>query len=90
MTQEEIGLTADDFLDGIDVNDLGMKHYAEAYLKKLAYIEQHKENIPDGISDLEATKGTGKVYDLTGRPANEKHLTKGVYIRNGKKEAISK
>ena len=90
MTQEEIGLTADDFLDGIDVNDLGMKHYAEAYLKKLAYIEQHKENIPDGITDLEATKGTGKVYDLTGRPANEKHLTKGVYIRNGKKEAISK
>ena len=38
MTQEELGLNEEDFLDGINPSDLGMKHYAAAYAKKLAYI----------------------------------------------------
>ena len=88
MTQEEIGLVADDFLDGIDVNDLGMKRYADVYLKKLAYIEENKEDL-DAIERVEAPmKETGAVYDLNGRRVGS-NLQKGIYIRNGKKIAVT-
>ena len=88
MTQEEIGLVADDFLDGIDVNDLGMKRYADVYLKKLAYIEENKEDL-DAIERVEApVKETGAVYDLNGRRVGS-NLQKGIYIRNGRKIAVT-
>ncbi|MBP3764721.1 MAG: hypothetical protein J6H19_02970 [Bacteroidaceae bacterium] len=88
MTQEEIGLVADDFLDGIDVNDLGMKRYADVYLKKLAYIEENKEDL-DAIERVEApVKETGAVYDLNGRRVGG-NLQKGIYIRNGRKIAVT-
>ncbi|WP_186756601.1 SGNH/GDSL hydrolase family protein [Echinicola salinicaeni] len=38
MTYEEIGMGNDDFVDGTHPTDLGMQHYAEAYLKKLRHI----------------------------------------------------
>ena len=89
MTEEEIDLTDDDFVDGIDVNDLGMKRYAEVYLQKLAYIEENKENILDAIDRVEApVKENGVTYDLNGRRVGD-NLQKGIYIRNGKKFAVT-
>ncbi len=89
MTEEEIGLTDDDFVDGIDVNDLGMKRYAEVYLQKLAYIEENKEDLLDAIDRVEApVKENGATYDLNGRRVGD-NLQKGIYIRNGKKFAVT-
>jgi hypothetical protein len=88
MTEEEIGLTDDDFVDGIDVNDLGMKRYAEVYLQKLAYIEENKEDLLDAIDRVEApVKENGATYDLNGRRVGD-NLQKGIYIRNGKKFVV--
>ena len=94
MTQEELGLTADDFTDGIDVNDLGMKHYAEAYLKKLAYIEEHKEVVPDGVESLTPNPSpieNGAVYDLGGRCVpSEAKWSKDIRIVGGKKRLVDR
>ncbi|WP_190811643.1 SGNH/GDSL hydrolase family protein [Flagellimonas sp. S3867] len=38
MTKEEIGLQIDDTVDAVHPTDLGMKHYAQAYINKLVTI----------------------------------------------------
>lgn len=97
MSQEELGLNEEDFLDGINPTDLGMKHYAAAYAKKLAYIEENKDPIIDAVEAVEYNFRTPElsnsrtVYDLQGRkiliPSGQ--LPKGLYIINGKKTVIT-
>ena len=43
LTQQEIGLTADDFVDGTHPNDMGMFKYAEAYYSKIKEIQNAKD-----------------------------------------------
>lgn len=87
LSQEEIGLTSDNFLDATHVNDLGMKRYAEVYLAKLAYIEEHLEG-PDAIDEVVNDKpSNGKWYDLNGRQTG-KVRQQGIFIQNGKKIAV--
>ena len=84
LSQEEIGLTSDDFLDGTDVNDLGMKRYAEVYLEKLAYIEEHMEG-GDAIDEIPSYQSSNdKLYDLGGRQVRD-DKQKGIFIQRGKK-----
>jgi hypothetical protein len=95
MTQEELGLNEEDFLDGINPSDLGMKHYAAAYAKKLAYIEENKDPIIDAVEAIEdksqATDLKSQtIYDLQGRKVTGTQLSEGLYIINGKKIAIEK
>ena len=95
MTQEELGLNEEDFLDGINPSDLGMKHYAAAYAKKLAYIEENKDPIIDAVKAIEdksqATDLKSQtIYDLQGRKVTGTQLSEGRYIINGKKIVIEK
>lgn len=95
MTQEELGLNEEDFLDGINPSDLGMKHYAAAYAKKLAYIEENKDPIIDAVEAIEdksqATDLKSQtIYDLQGRKVTGTQLSEGLYIINGKKIVIEK
>ena len=95
MTQEELGLNEEDFLDGINPSDLGMKHYAAAYAKKLAYIEENKDPIIDAVEAIEdksqaADLKSQTIYDLQGRKVTGTQLSEGLYIINGKKIAIEK
>ena len=97
MSQEELGLNEEDFLDGINPTDLGMKHYAAAYAKKLAYIEENKDPIIDAVEAVEYNFRTPElpnsrtVYDLQGRKISipSGQLPKGLYIINGKKTVIT-
>ncbi len=97
MSQEELGLNEEDFLDGINPTDLGMKHYAAAYVKKLAYIEENKDPIIDAVEAVEYNFRTPElsnsrtVYDLQGRKISipSGQLPKGLYIINGKKTVIT-
>ena len=95
MTQEELGLNEEDFLDGINPSDLGMKHYAAAYAKKLAYIEENKDPIIDAVEAIEdksqaADLKSQTIYDLQGRKVTGTQLSEGLYIINGKKIVIEK
>ena len=95
MTQEELGLNEEDFLDGINPSDLGMKHYAAAYAKKLAYIEENKDPIIDAVETIEdrsqaADLKSQTIYDLQGRKVTGTQLSEGLYIINGKKIVIEK
>ena len=95
MTQEELGLNEEDFLDGINPSDLGMKHYAAAYAKKLAYIEENKDPIIDAVEAIEdksqATDLKSQtIYDLQGRKVTGTQLSEGLYIINGKNIVIEK
>ena len=81
-------------IDGIDVNDLGMKHYAEAYLRKLVYIDEHKEVVPDDIGYLTPSPSpieNGAVYDLGGRCVpSEAKWSKDIRIVGGKKRLVDR
>ena len=89
LTSEELALTADDYLDGINPNDLGMLHYAQAYARKLAEIDELKDPIIDGVSAplSNGSQTTSRTYDLYGRPVSTPTgtpLPHGIYIRDGK------
>ncbi len=44
LTKEEIGLTMDSMVEGVHPNDLGMRIYADAYLKKIKEILGEENN----------------------------------------------
>lgn len=92
MTQEELGLGEDDFLDGVDVNDLGMKRYADAYLKKLAYIEANKEIVPDAVNEVTTPAKSSSFYDLGGRRVEAGLMPKGNVVvgSDGQKVVVTK
>ena len=88
LTQEEIGPTEDAQIDGLHPNDLGMKEYTVAYVKKIQEIFADQ---PDAISSVskgvEARKTN--VYNAEGKLVSKnpdwKSAQKTVYIVNGKK-----
>lgn len=87
MTRNELALTEDAMSDGINPNDIGMKEYADAYVKKIKYIRENKENIPEGIGRLKDESARSAVYDLEGRycGSDVSKLSKGIYVVDGKK-----
>jgi hypothetical protein len=87
MTRAELALTEDAMSDGVNPNDIGMKEYADAYVRKIKYIREHKEVIPDGIAGVKRENAQGAVYDLEGRycGTDMSKLPKGIYVVNGRK-----
>ena len=41
LTEEEIGLTEDGMIEGTHPNDIGMREYADAYVKKIKWLFEH-------------------------------------------------
>ena len=86
LSQEEIGLSQDAQIEGTHPNDIGMRQYADAYIKKLRQI--FKDH-PLGIQHVASAgqNGGAAVYDVQGRMVYQPRKG-GIYLSKGRKTLV--